>query len=105
MSAPDGTMPLWVEGGRCPSHPVPHPFPYLTPCGFAGRRRGTTRPVPHPFLSPPSFIPPKSHRRAMFCPPDTPHPAPPPNAGILNNDIKWNFSKFLVDKEGKVVGR
>ena len=41
----------------------------------------------------------------MFCPPDTPHPAPPPNAGILNNDIKWNFSKFLVDKEGKVVGR
>ena len=85
MSAPDGTMPLWVEGGRggrCPSHPVPHPFP-----------------------SPPSFISPKSHRRTMFCPPLTPPPAPSPNAGILNNDIKWNFSKFLVDKEGKVVGR
>lgn len=25
--------------------------------------------------------------------------------GLLNNDIKWNFSKFLVDKTGKVVGR
>jgi len=25
--------------------------------------------------------------------------------GLLGNDIKWNFSKFLVDKEGKVVGR
>ena len=21
------------------------------------------------------------------------------------SDIKWNFTKFLVDKEGKVVGR
>ena len=21
------------------------------------------------------------------------------------NDIKWNFTKFLVNKEGKVVGR
>ena len=21
------------------------------------------------------------------------------------NDIKWNFTKFIVDKEGKVVGR
>uniref|UniRef100_A0A7R9VAW9 Glutathione peroxidase n=1 Tax=Chlamydomonas euryale TaxID=1486919 RepID=A0A7R9VAW9_9CHLO len=25
--------------------------------------------------------------------------------GLLNNDIKWNFSKFLVSKDGKVVGR
>lgn len=25
--------------------------------------------------------------------------------GLLGNDIKWNFSKFLVDKNGKVVGR
>lgn len=25
--------------------------------------------------------------------------------GLLNNDIKWNFTKFLVNKEGKVVGR
>lgn len=25
--------------------------------------------------------------------------------GLLGNDIKWNFSKFLVDKEGRVVGR
>ncbi|CAH9061444.1 unnamed protein product [Cuscuta epithymum] len=25
--------------------------------------------------------------------------------GFLGNDIKWNFSKFLVDKEGKVVDR
>lgn len=25
--------------------------------------------------------------------------------GFLNNDIKWNFSKFLVDREGNVVGR
>nr|QBY35583.1 glutathione peroxidase 1 [Dunaliella salina] len=25
--------------------------------------------------------------------------------GILNNDIKWNFSKFLVDRQGNVVGR
>ena len=21
------------------------------------------------------------------------------------NDIKWNFTKFLIDREGKVVGR
>jgi len=25
--------------------------------------------------------------------------------GFLNADIKWNFSKFLLDKEGNVVGR
>ncbi|KAL6760672.1 glutathione peroxidase [Haematococcus lacustris] len=25
--------------------------------------------------------------------------------GFLTSDIKWNFSKFLVDKEGNVVGR
>ncbi|KAG2442274.1 hypothetical protein HXX76_002361 [Chlamydomonas incerta] len=25
--------------------------------------------------------------------------------GILTSDIKWNFSKFLVNKEGDVVGR
>jgi glutathione peroxidase len=25
--------------------------------------------------------------------------------GILTNDIKWNFSKFLLDREGNVVGR
>jgi len=25
--------------------------------------------------------------------------------GILGNDIKWNFAKFLVDRSGKVVGR
>jgi glutathione peroxidase len=25
--------------------------------------------------------------------------------GIMGNDIKWNFSKFLIDKEGNVVGR
>jgi glutathione peroxidase len=25
--------------------------------------------------------------------------------GLLNADIKWNFSKFLVDASGKVVGR
>lgn len=25
--------------------------------------------------------------------------------GILGNDIKWNFSKFLVDKDGNVVKR
>eukprot|EP00882_Tetradesmus_deserticola_P007607 GHRQ01008012.1.p1 GENE.GHRQ01008012.1~~GHRQ01008012.1.p1 ORF type:complete len:200 (+),score=66.62 GHRQ01008012.1:509-1108(+) len=25
--------------------------------------------------------------------------------GFLTADIKWNFSKFLVDKEGNVVGR
>jgi glutathione peroxidase-family protein len=23
----------------------------------------------------------------------------------MGNDIKWNFSKFLVDKQGNVVGR
>eukprot|EP01026_Neomeris_dumetosa_P037474 TRINITY_DN3035_c1_g1_i10.p4 TRINITY_DN3035_c1_g1~~TRINITY_DN3035_c1_g1_i10.p4 ORF type:complete len:114 (-),score=17.62 TRINITY_DN3035_c1_g1_i10:215-556(-) len=25
--------------------------------------------------------------------------------GWFNRDIKWNFSKFLVDREGKVVDR
>jgi glutathione peroxidase len=25
--------------------------------------------------------------------------------GILGGTIKWNFTKFLVDKEGKVVER
>lgn len=25
--------------------------------------------------------------------------------GLFGNDIKWNFSKFLVDKNGNVVGR
>lgn len=25
--------------------------------------------------------------------------------GIMGNDIKWNFSKFLVDKQGNVVAR
>ncbi len=25
--------------------------------------------------------------------------------GILNSDIKWNFTKFLLDREGKVVER
>lgn len=25
--------------------------------------------------------------------------------GMLGNDIKWNFTKFLVNKEGEVVGR
>ncbi|MEF2174988.1 MAG: glutathione peroxidase [Candidatus Absconditabacteria bacterium] len=25
--------------------------------------------------------------------------------GIINNEIKWNFTKFLVDKNGKVVDR
>ncbi|MBE6062604.1 MAG: glutathione peroxidase [Clostridium butyricum] len=25
--------------------------------------------------------------------------------GIFNNEIKWNFTKFLIDKEGNVVGR
>jgi len=25
--------------------------------------------------------------------------------GLLSNNIKWNFTKFLVDKEGNVVGR
>ena len=24
---------------------------------------------------------------------------------INKNDIKWNFTKFLVDREGNVVGR
>ena len=24
---------------------------------------------------------------------------------VKDNDIKWNFTKFLVDREGKVVGR
>lgn len=26
-------------------------------------------------------------------------------SGLLTNDIKWNFSKFLVDKDGNVVKR
>ncbi|XP_010938757.1 probable glutathione peroxidase 5 [Elaeis guineensis] len=26
-------------------------------------------------------------------------------SGILGSRIKWNFTKFLVDKEGKVIGR
>lgn len=26
-------------------------------------------------------------------------------SGFLTDDIKWNFSKFLVDREGNVVGR
>ncbi|MDF2948800.1 MAG: glutathione peroxidase [Sedimentibacter sp.] len=25
--------------------------------------------------------------------------------GIAENDIRWNFTKFLIDKEGNVVGR
>lgn len=25
--------------------------------------------------------------------------------GLLNKDIKWNFTKFLVDRQGKVVKR
>jgi glutathione peroxidase len=25
--------------------------------------------------------------------------------GLLTSDIKWNFSKFLIDREGNVVGR
>lgn len=25
--------------------------------------------------------------------------------GLLGDSIKWNFTKFLVDKEGKVLGR
>ena len=25
--------------------------------------------------------------------------------GLLGNDVKWNFTKFLVDKNGKVVKR
>ncbi|KAF5729990.1 glutathione peroxidase [Tripterygium wilfordii] len=27
------------------------------------------------------------------------------NYGIFKDDIQWNFAKFLVDKNGKVVGR
>jgi len=26
-------------------------------------------------------------------------------AGLLGSSIKWNFTKFLVDRSGKVVGR
>lgn len=25
--------------------------------------------------------------------------------GLLTEDIKWNFSKFLIDRDGNVVGR
>ena len=25
--------------------------------------------------------------------------------GVFNNAIKWNFTKFLIDREGNVVGR
>lgn len=25
--------------------------------------------------------------------------------GVINGDIKWNFTKFLIDKEGNVVNR
>ena len=25
--------------------------------------------------------------------------------GLLNSDIKWNFTKFLIDRQGKVVKR
>lgn len=25
--------------------------------------------------------------------------------GIMGNDVKWNFAKFLVDRQGNVVGR
>ena len=25
--------------------------------------------------------------------------------GMLTSDVKWNFSKFLVDREGNVVER
>ncbi|RLQ97134.1 glutathione peroxidase [Falsibacillus albus] len=25
--------------------------------------------------------------------------------GMMGSEVKWNFTKFLVDKEGKVVGR
>lgn len=25
--------------------------------------------------------------------------------GVISDDVKWNFSKFVVDKEGKVVAR
>ena len=79
--------------------PVP-----LTPCGCAGRRRGSlpscASPVPiTPFIHPPQI----SQTCDVLPAPHTPPRSSP--AGILNNDIKWNFSKFLVDKEGKVVGR
>ena len=26
-------------------------------------------------------------------------------SGILGNDIKWNFTKFLIDRKGRVVKR
>ncbi|RRT58499.1 hypothetical protein B296_00040300, partial [Ensete ventricosum] len=26
-------------------------------------------------------------------------------SGFMGNRIKWNFTKFLIDKEGKVIGR
>lgn len=26
-------------------------------------------------------------------------------SGVLSNEIKWNFTKFLIDREGKVVKR
>ncbi|KAE8672487.1 putative phospholipid hydroperoxide glutathione peroxidase [Hibiscus syriacus] len=29
----------------------------------------------------------------------------PSNGGLFGDSIKWNFSKFLVDKEGNVVDR
>jgi glutathione peroxidase len=25
--------------------------------------------------------------------------------GLLNDDIKWNFTKFLIDKNGNVIKR
>ncbi|KAF8072821.1 GPXMC1 [Scenedesmus sp. PABB004] len=25
--------------------------------------------------------------------------------GIFNSELKWNFSKFLINREGAVVGR
>ena len=25
--------------------------------------------------------------------------------GLLGNNIKWNFTKFLIDRQGNVVGR
>jgi glutathione peroxidase len=25
--------------------------------------------------------------------------------GLINDNIKWNFTKFLVDKDGNVTGR
>lgn len=25
--------------------------------------------------------------------------------GLLGNSVKWNFTKFLIDKEGNVIGR